>query len=83
MLKRVRDLPEFVRKPRDGAVAKDAREFCRNQTYEVAEVVIEGKTAKQTVNIIRRYIKTHPEQCKGVKAAVRSGKVYLYREVTR
>lgn len=83
MLKRVSELPDTVRKSREGVVAKDVREFCRNQTYEVAEVTIEGKTAKQIVQLMRQYIKRHQDQCSGVTAALRGGKAYLCREVTR
>lgn len=83
MLKRVSELPETVRNRRESFVAKDVREFARNQTYEIAEVTAEGKTAKQVILALRMYIKHHPDQCKGIKAAIRSGRAYLYREVAR
>ena len=87
MLKRVNELPDTVRKSREGVVAKDVREFCRNQTYEVAEVTVintsDAGHYEQIVQLMRQYLKRHQDQCRGVTAALRGGKAYLCREVTR
>ena len=82
MLKRVRELPK-PKSPagRESIVAKDVREFCRNTTYDVAEVTIEGiKGPKVLVDSLKRYIRQHPEQCEGIGAALRDGRAYLYRK---
>ena len=81
MLRRVRELP----KPkgsggRESYVARDVREFCRNRTYDVAEVAYEGKPAKSVVDSLKHYITRHPDQCAGVWAALRDGRAYLYRK---
>lgn len=82
MLKRVRELPK-PKSPtgRESIVAKDIREFCRNTTYDVAEVINENsKSPKVLVDSLRQYIRLHQEQCKGVGVAVRNGKAYMYRK---
>ena len=81
MLKRVRDLPPGKSPARQNYVAADVREFCRNRTYDVAEVTYEGKRAKSVVDSLKHYIRRHPQQCEGVWAALRDGRAYLYRKV--
>lgn len=84
MLKRVSELPDAPRGgKRESYAAKDVREFCRNTLYDVAEITIEGKKPNGIAMSARRYIKRHPDQCKGVNVTLRSGKCYLYREVPR
>lgn len=85
VLRRVGELPEATRPSRRGTsyVAKDVREFCRNTTYDVAEVTIEGKDPKNVIQALRTYIARYPDACRGVRAVFRGGKVYLEREVTR
>lgn len=83
MLKKVHDLPDnrgFGSK--ESYVAKDVREFCRNRTYDVAELTVEGKSSKQVYAAIK-HIKKNPDKCKGIGACMRNGRVYLYREVER
>ena len=81
MLKRVSDLPD--RKGpggRESYVARDVREFCRNRTYDVAELTYGGKAAKNVCSLVRQYIAKHPGTCKGVRVCVRDGKTYIYRD---
>lgn len=83
MLKRVAELPKRVKSGGEPYVAKDVREFCRNRTYDVAEVTAEGKTSKSVFFAIRRYLKRNPDKCKGVGCCMRNGRTYLYRDETR
>lgn len=80
MLRSTRRLPACTRATRESYVAGDVREFCRNRTYEAAEVVVEGRSADSVVLACRRYIRTHPDQCAGVGVALRGGHAYLYRK---
>lgn len=83
MLKRVSDLPQRKSRSAEPYVAKDVREFCRNQTYDYAEVIAEKRKPNAVAAVLRLYIKRHPDTCKGVKVAQRNGHVYLCREVQR
>lgn len=83
MLKRVADLPEMGRKSRKTFVDSELREFARNTTYDVAEVVIPGHTAHSICISLRKCIRKRPNTYKGIRACVRSGKCYLVREVSR
>ena len=83
MLKRVADLPEMGRKDRKTFVDSELREFARNTTYDVAEVVIPGHKTQSIVVALRKRIRSQPDTYKGIRAYVRSGKCYLVREVSR
>lgn len=83
MLRHVSTLPESHGRPDVSYVARDMREFARNSQYDVVEVVIEGKSAVNICTACRGYIRSHPDQCKGIKAAIRGGKAYLYRVFER
>ena len=83
MLKRVADLPEMGHKDRKTFVDSELREFARNTTYDVAEVVIPGHTAHSIYLSLKSCIKKRPDTYKGIRACVRSGKCYLVREVSR
>ena len=81
MLKRVRELPGCSAGARaDSVVGRDVREFCRNRAYEVAEVTIEGRDGTAIVQMLRRYIRSHRNQCEGVAVCQRNKRAYLYRE---
>ena len=81
MLKRVGDLPKSNFAPRRSYVESDVREFARNKTYDVAEVVIEGHDGKHVHDAIKRYLTTHKDKYKGIKVALRKGRAYLYRDL--
>lgn len=86
MLRRVGELPEPTRPGRrrgSSYVAKDVREFCRNATYDVAEVSYEGRSAKNVTAALKAYIAQNPDACRGVRAVLRGGRAYLEREATR
>lgn len=83
MLKRVADLPEVRRKDRKTFVDSELREFARNTTYDVAEVVIPGHTARSIYLSLKSCIEKRPDTYKGIRACMRSGKCYLVREVSR
>lgn len=82
MLKRVRDLPKSNYAPRGSYVEADVREFARNQTYDVAEVVIEGHDGKHVADAIKRYLTIHKDKYKGIHVALRKGRAYLYRDLS-
>lgn len=86
MLRSVGELPEPARpgrRPGASYVAKDVREFCRNTTYDVAEVTVEGRDPRNVVQALKNYINKHPDACRGVRAVSRGGRAYLEREATR
>lgn len=64
-------------------MAGDVREFCRNRTYDVAEVEIEGHEPKVLYKTLKSYLAHNQDMCRGVHVAMRSGRVFLYREVSR
>ena len=80
MLKKVRELPPSNGRGGETLLGRDVREFCRNTTYDVAEVAIEGRNAHSLAGSLRRYIKSHPKQCAGIAVSERGGRAYLYRK---
>lgn len=63
-------------------VAADMREFVR-KGMDVAVLEYDGRKARTIVDACKRYIKAHPEQLRGVRAGMRGGKAYVWREVER
>lgn len=63
-------------------VAADMREFIR-KGMDVALIEIEGKKPGQIVVACKKFIKAHPEQYRGIKAGVRGGRAYVWREDPR
>lgn len=63
-------------------VAADMREFIR-KGMDVAVIEIEGKKPAIVVAACTKFIKAHPEQYRGVKAGVRGGRAYVWREDPR
>jgi hypothetical protein len=64
----------------------DLREFARNRTCDVAELVPPEGTKSGASNIattVRRHIAKHRDQMPDVRCCARNGKVYLYREEKR
>ena len=58
------------------------REFIR-KGMDVAVIDVEGKKPAQIVVACKKYIEAHPEQYRGVKAGVRGGRAYVWREDPR
>lgn len=63
-------------------VAADMRGFVR-KGMDVAVIDVEGKKPAQIVVACKKYIEAHPEQYRGVKAGVRGGRAYVWREDPR
>ena len=63
-------------------VAADMREFVR-KGMDVAVLEYDGRKAGAIVDACKRYIKAHPDKLRGVKAGMRGGKAYVWREVER
>lgn len=63
-------------------VAADLREFIR-KGMDVALIEIEGKKPAQIVAACKKFVKDRPEQYRGVKAGVRGGRAYVWREDPR
>ena len=63
-------------------VAADMREFVR-KGMDVAVLEYDGRKAGAVVDACKRYIKAHPDKLRGVKAGMRGGKAYVWREVER
>lgn len=68
--------------PGESFVAADLREFVR-RGMDVAVLEYDGKKAGAIVAACKRYIKAHPDKLRGVKAGMRGGKAYVWREVER
>ena len=83
MLKRVSDLPPEKKRGKESYVEGDVREFCRNRTYDVAEVEIEGHEPGALYKTLRSYLAHHRDMCRDVRVTMRNGRVFLYREVSR
>jgi hypothetical protein len=87
MLKRVSEVPASKRKGgKEPWFAADLREFARNRTYDVAELVPpEGIKTKGSMLscYVNKHIKQHRQQMPDVLACCRGNKVYLYREEKR
>ena len=66
----------------DSYVAADMREFVRCG-MDVAVIEIEGKNPKLVMAACKKYIKAHPDKLRGVRAGMRGGKAYVWREVER
>lgn len=80
----VKDLPAragFGEK-RPSFVAADMREFIR-KGMDVAVIEHEGKKPESVAVACKKYIKANPEQYRGVKAGVRGGRAYVWREDPR
>ena len=60
---------------RPSFVAADMREFIR-KGMDVALI-------EQIVAACKKYVEAHPEQYRGVKAGVRGGRAYVWREDQR
>lgn len=80
----VREVPKRVHgfKTRPSFVDADMREFVR-KGMDVAVLEYDGRKAPAIVDACKRYIKAHPAQLRGVKAGMRGGKAYVWREVER
>lgn len=80
----VREVPKrvhgFVTRP--SFVDADMREFVR-KGMDVAVIDVEGKKPAQIVAACKKFIKAHPEQYRGIKAGVRGGRAYVWREDPR
>ena len=80
----VKELP--VRTGPNGSVepfvAADVREFVR-KGMDVAVLEYDGRKAGAVVDACKRYIKAHPDKLRGVKAGMRGGRAYVWREVER
>lgn len=63
-------------------VDADMREFIR-KGMDVALIEHEGKKPGQIVVACKKFVKAHPEQYRGVKAGVRGGRAYVWREDPR
>ena len=63
-------------------VEADMREFVR-RGMDVAVLEYDGRKAGAVVDACKRYIKAHPDKLRGVKAGMRGGKAYVWREVER
>ena len=63
-------------------VAADMREFVR-KGMDVAVLEYDGRKAGAIVDACKRYIKAHPDKLRGVKAGMRGGKAYVWRETER
>ena len=50
---------------------------------DVAVLEYDGRKARTIVDACKRYIKAHPDKLRGVKAGMRGGKAYVWREVER
>lgn len=60
----------------------DMREFVR-RGMDVAVIEHEGRKAGAVVDACKRYIEKHPDKLRGVRAGVRGGRAYVWREVER
>lgn len=80
----VKDLPVRVGSGKSGTsfVAADMREFIR-KGMDVALIEHDGKKPGQVVVACKKFIKANPEQYRGVKAGVRGGRAYVWREDPR
>ena len=80
----VKELP--VRKSGRAAgesfVDADMREFVR-KGMDVAVLEYDGRKARTIVEACKRYIKAHPDKLRDVKAGMRGGKAYVWRETER
>lgn len=80
----VKELP--VRSGPNGGVEPfvdaDMREFVR-KGMDVAVLEYDGRKAGAVVDACKRYIKAHPDKLRGVRAGMRGGKAYVWREVER
>ena len=63
-------------------VDADMREFVR-KGMDVAVLEYDGRKACAVVDACKRYIKAHPDKLRGVRAGMRGGKAYVWREVER
>lgn len=80
----VKDLPAHAGSGEKGTsfVAADLREFIR-KGMDVAVIEHDGKKPASVAVACKKYIKAHPEQYRGVKAGVRGGRAYVWREDPR
>ena len=80
----VREVPKRVRGFAAGEpyVAADMREFVR-KGMDVAVLEYDGRKARTIVDACKRYIKAHPDRLRGVRAGMRGGRAYVWREVER
>ena len=63
-------------------VDADMREFVR-RGMDVAVLEYDGRKAGAIVDACKRYIKAHPDKLRGVRAGMRGGKAYVWRETER
>ena len=63
-------------------VEADMREFVR-KGMDVAVLEYDGRKAGTVVDACKRYIKAHPDKLRGVRAGMRGGKAYVWRETER
>ena len=63
-------------------VEADMREFVR-KGMDVAVLEYDGRKAGTIVDACKRYIKAHPDKLRGVRAGMRGGKAYVWRETER
>ena len=80
----VKELPVLKsgRAAGESYVAADMREFVR-KGMDVAVLEYDGRKACTIVDACKRYIKAHPDKLRGVRAVMRGGKAYVWREVER
>ena len=80
----VKELPVRRGPGNDGGsfVDADMREFIR-KGMDVAVLEYDGRKAGAIVYACKRYIKAHPDKLRGVRAGMRGGKAYVWREVER
>ena len=83
MIRAVSKLPEVERKKREPFVAQDIREFARNKSLEVCELVYKDKKPHSIILSARLYLKKYPDKLKGIKAVRRGEHIYLVREHER
>ena len=75
-------VPKSGRAAGESFVAADMREFVR-RGMDVAVLEYDGRKARTIVDACKRYIKAHPDKLRGVRAGMRGGKAYVWREVER
>lgn len=80
MLREVTDLQPALRYSPRSYVAKDIVDFARSD-MAVAELVVEGKTWRQTYTAARGWVRRHPGLCPGVGVTRRGERVFLVKEV--
>jgi hypothetical protein len=83
MLRRISDLPIANSAFKPSYVEKDLREFARNNTYDIAEVIIEGHDGRHIAKCLRNVIKRNPEKYKDISAVRRNGRAFLVRNLER